>query len=156
MAAGFLPGDRGERAVIIDAGPTVVVERLARAINAHDLGAVVDCFHADVHSEQPTRPDRGFRGREELRGYWEQVIDGAGDFEAKLLRCAGEGDTAWAEWCWYGTRGDGTRFARAGVTIYGVRDDRIAWIRVYMEPVAGDATTVAGWMMQELTRGARR
>ncbi len=129
--------------MIIDAGPTVVVERLARAINAHDLGAVVDCFHPDVHSEQPTRPDRGFQGREELRGYWEQVIGGEGHFEAKLLRCTSDSDTAWAEWCWHGERADGTPFARAGVTIYGLRGDRIAWVRLYMEPVHEGAGTDA-------------
>jgi ketosteroid isomerase-like protein len=141
--------------VIIDAGPTHVVERLRDAINRHDLDALVDCFHLDVRSEQPTRPDRGYRGREELRGYWEQVLAGDVDFHAKLLRCMGDGHTAWAEWCWHGTRADGTPFARAGVTIYGLRDGRIAWIRLYMEPIQADQDTVAEWIVHELTSAAR-
>jgi ketosteroid isomerase-like protein len=137
--------------VIAATGPTVVIERVQAAINRHDLDALMECFEPDVRSEQPTRPDRGFRGREELRGYWEQVLGGPGAFEAKLLRCSGSGDTAWAEWCWHGERADGTPFARAGVTIYGLRAGKIAWIRLYMEPVHSDPVTLAGWIMHDLT-----
>jgi ketosteroid isomerase-like protein len=137
--------------LVVEVEPTLVVERIHAAINRHDLDALMDCFEQDVRSEQPTHPERGFRGREELRGYWEQVLDGAGTFQAKLLRCAGAGDTAWAEWCWHGERADGTPFARAGVTVYGLRRDRIAWMRLYMEPVHGDPSTVGEWVMHELT-----
>jgi ketosteroid isomerase-like protein len=138
--------------VFVEAGPTVVLERIQEAINAHDLEALVDCFTHDVHSEQPTRPGRGFRGRDELRGYWELVLGSGGDFKADLLRSAGTEDTAWAEWCWHGKRRDGSTFARAGVTIYGLRDGRIAWIRLYMEPIQGDPETIAGWVMRDLTQ----
>ena len=79
-----------EARVIVDGRSTDVIERLCEAINRHDLEAVLDCFHADVRSEQPTRPDRGYRGRDELRGYWEQVLCAGGDFQAKLLRCAAD------------------------------------------------------------------
>ncbi len=61
-------------------------------------------------------------------------------------------DAAWAEWCWHGTRVYGKAFARAGVTVYGVRSGRISWIRLYMEPVQGDPDTVAEWVVKELTR----
>jgi len=125
---------------------------MADAINRHDVDALLDCFDPDVHSEQPTRPERGFRGRDALRGYWEQVLGGPGDFQAHLLRHTTDGDTVWAEWCWQGTRVDGTEFARAGVTIYGVRNGRITWIRLYMEPVQGDPSTVGEWIMRELGR----
>jgi len=137
--------------LVVEAEPTLVIERIHAAINRHDLDALMDCFDENVRSEQPTRPERGFRGRDELRGYWEQVLGGAGDFQAKLLRCSGSGDTAWAEWCWHGRRADGTPFARAGVTVYGLTGDRIAWMRLYMEPVHGDPVTVAEWVMHELT-----
>ena len=141
--------------MIVAGRSTDVIERLCAAINRHDLEAVIDCFHADVRSEQPTRPDRGYRGRDELRGYWEQVLCAGGDFQAKLLRCAADEHTAWAEWCWHGTRVDGRPFARAGVTVYGLRDGRIAWVRLYMEPIQGDPDTVAEWVMRELTAGIR-
>ena len=112
----------------------------------------MDCFAVDVRSEQPTRPDRGFRGRAELRSYWEQVLASDTQFHAELLRCTGDARTAWAEWCWTGARADGSTFARAGVTIYGLENDRIAWMRLYMEPVQGDPDTVGRWVMSELGR----
>src|SRR3954470_16894517 len=102
---------------------------------------MMDCFAPDVRSEQPTRPERGFHGRDELRSYWEQVLGGHGTFQAKLMRYSAGADTIWAEWCWHGERADRQPFARAGVTIYGLRDGKIAWIRLYMEPVQGDPLT---------------
>jgi ketosteroid isomerase-like protein len=140
--------------MIVEAEPTVVVERIQAAINRHDLDALMECFTADVRSEQPTRPDRGFRGREELRGYWEQILGGPGGFKAKLLRCSGSPGTAWAEWCWHGERADGTPFARAGVTVYGLRGDKVEWIRLYMEPVQGDPDSLGAWIMRDLTSRA--
>ena len=130
---------------------TLVIERVQAAINRHDIDGLMDCFEPDVRHELPTHPERGFTGRDELRGYWEQVIGERGRFHAKLLRSTGTPDTAWAEWCWHGERADGTQFARAGVTIYGVRSGRIAWMRLYMEPVEGDPVTVGSWIMRELT-----
>ena len=62
--------------MVVASAPTIVIERVQAAINRHDLDALMDCFHQDVRSEQPTRPDRGFRGREELRGYWEKLAEG--------------------------------------------------------------------------------
>jgi hypothetical protein len=57
------------------------------------------------------------------------------DFLAELLSFAEEGERAWAEWRWTGTQTDGSPFEWRGVTLFGVRDDRIAWGRLYMEPV---------------------
>ncbi len=36
---------------------------------------------------------------------------------------------------WTGTYRDGSPFLMRGVTVLGVRDDVIAWARLYMEPV---------------------
>ena len=52
-----------------------------------------------------------------------------------LLGCVAEEERIWAEWEWQGTRPDGVRQFLRGVTIQGVRHDRIAWVRMYMEPV---------------------
>ena len=38
------------------------LRRLERAINDHDLEALVGCFRADFVSEQPAHPARNFRG----------------------------------------------------------------------------------------------
>ena len=46
---------------------TVVVDRLAVAVNAHDLDAVADLVHEDYRSEQPAHPGRAFAGRADAR-----------------------------------------------------------------------------------------
>ncbi len=53
-----------------------------------------------------------------------------------LLADVTDGRTCWSEWHWTGHHADGTDFAMRGVTVMGLRDDgRIAWARLYMEPV---------------------
>jgi hypothetical protein len=39
------------------------------------------------------------------------------------------------EWHWHGTHVDGSKFAMRGVIVVGMEDGRIAWGRLYMEPV---------------------
>jgi hypothetical protein len=53
------------------------------------------------------------------------------------MRTAAGDDAVWSEWRWTGTRTDGTRLDVRGVTITGIRDDRIAWGRFYLEQVGG-------------------
>lgn len=36
---------------------------------------------------------------------------------------------------WKGTHRDGSPFLMCGVTVIGMRDDKIAWARLYMAPV---------------------
>jgi hypothetical protein len=114
---------------------TDVLERLRDAQNDHDLDAFVACFDPGYRSEQPVHPDRAFVGGGQVRANWAEVFAGVPDFRAELLRSAREGDTGWAEWHWHGTRTDGTRLDMRGVTIFGIRDDRIAWGRLYLEDV---------------------
>jgi hypothetical protein len=114
---------------------TDVLERLRDAQNAHDLDAFVACFDLGYRSEQPVHPDRAFVGGGQVRANWAEVFAGVPDFRVELLRSAREGDTGWAEWHWHGTRTDGTRLDMRGVTIFGIRDDRIAWGRLYLEDV---------------------
>ena len=63
--------------------------------------------------------------------------DATAPFQAELLGSADQGDTGWAEWHWHSTRTDGTRLDMRGVTIFGVREDRIDWGRLYLEDVEG-------------------
>jgi ketosteroid isomerase-like protein len=60
---------------------------------------------------------------------------GRPDIRAALLRSAGQGEVVWAEWHWRGTRRDGKVLDMQGVTFFDVRDDRIAWGRLYMEEI---------------------
>jgi len=116
---------------------TEVLERLRDAQNRHDLDAFVACFDPTCDSQQPLHPDRAFVGSRQVRRNWAEIFAGVPDFRAELLRSAGQGDTGWAEWHWHGTRADGTRLDMRGVTIFGIRDDRIVWGRLYLEDVEG-------------------
>jgi hypothetical protein len=116
-------------------GPAVVVERLLAAINAHDLEAMVACFADDYLNEWPAHPQRGFQGRAQVRTNWSQLFAGVPNLQARLPRMAVDGDTVWTEWDLAGTRGDGGPFLMRGVSIFGVREGRLAWVRFYLEPV---------------------
>ena len=113
--------------------PTEVLERLCNAMNQHDLEGFVACFDPDYQSEQPAHPGRGFAGRDQVRKNWATMFEGMPDFHAELLGWAERGDVVWAEWRWRGTRRDGVTLDMRGVTVFGVRDGRIAWGRLYME-----------------------
>jgi ketosteroid isomerase-like protein len=121
--------DRGRQ------GPAVVVERLLAAINAHDLEAMVACFADDYLNEWPAHPQRSFQGRAQVRQNWSQIFAGVPDLRARLLRMAVDGDKVWTEWDMAGTRSDGAVFLMRGVSIFGVADGRLAWVRFYLEPV---------------------
>ncbi len=130
--------------------PTTTLARLHDAINRHDLEAFVACFAPDYQSEQPAHPARAFTGSEQVRQNWASFFEAVPDFQAALLRSIEQDDTVWAEWHWRGTRQDGTVLDMRGVTLFGVRDGRFVWGRLYMEEreAAGadiDAT------MQDLT-----
>jgi ketosteroid isomerase-like protein len=112
-----------------------LVARMHAAINAHDIDAFVACFAADYDSLPPAHPHRAFRGAEQVRANWSAIFDGVPDFRAELVRLDAVGDVAWTEWHWEGTQSDGGRLDMAGVILFGVRDDRVAWARLYVEPV---------------------
>lgn len=115
--------------------PSAVLERFERAMNEHDVEALVDCFEPDYRSEQPVNPDRDFRGRETVRQRWTSIFASVPDFRAELVRTAVGDDSVWSEWRLQGTRGDGSPIDVRGVMIAGTNDDRIAWARVYWEQV---------------------
>jgi ketosteroid isomerase-like protein len=123
-------------------GPAAVVERLLAAINAHDLEAMVACFADNYLNEWPAHPQRGFRGNQQVRRNWSQIFAGVPDLRARLPRTVVDGDTVWAEWDLSGTRGDGAAFLMRGVSIFGVAEDRLAWVRFYLEPVEEDSGDV--------------
>jgi ketosteroid isomerase-like protein len=114
---------------------TLVVERINAAMNAHDIDAFVACFDADYDSQQPAHPDRAFRGSGQVRENWSAIFASVGDFRSELIRAHAAGDVEWSEWRWRGTQPDGTPLDMAGVIVAGVRDDRLVWARLYVEPV---------------------
>jgi limonene-1,2-epoxide hydrolase len=115
--------------------PQAVIERLQMAQNQQNLEAFLDCIDPDYQSEQPIHPLKAFRGREQVRKNWSTIFNGVPNFHSEIVRTTTEGETVWTEWHWSGTHADGKRFEMRGVTIFGVRDNRIVWGRLYMEPV---------------------
>jgi hypothetical protein len=135
--------------------PQVVIERLHKAQNQHDLDAFVACFALDYQSEQPLHPDRAFRGREQVRKNWSSIFSEIPDFQSELVRTAVKDNTVWAEWHWHGKLAAGGQFDWRGVTIFEIQDDSIAWGRLYMEPLreAGGGIDAA---VQRMTHGLPR
>jgi ketosteroid isomerase-like protein len=129
-----------------------IINRLLSAMNGHDLDAFVDCFAADYESQQPAHPSRAFRGSGQVRKNWQGVFAGIPDFTAELLLSAeiAEGVEV-SEWRWYGTYRDGSPFGMQGMVVTGVHRDRIAWQRLYVEPVERDGATIDE-MVQETYR----
>ena len=120
---------------LAEQSPAAVVQRLLAAINAHDLEAMVALFADDYVNEWPAHPHRGFRGNEQVRRNWSQIFAGVPDLQARLPRMTVDGDTVWTEWDMSGTRRDGAAHLTRGVSIFGVREGRLAWVRFYLEPV---------------------
>jgi ketosteroid isomerase-like protein len=115
--------------------PRAVIDRLTAAQNAHDLDAMLACFHEDYRSEQPLFPARAFQGIHQVRANWSALFEGVPDFRAEVSRSAVEGDTVFIEIHWTGTKADGTPLDERGVIIMGIRADRIAWGRLYADEV---------------------
>jgi ketosteroid isomerase-like protein len=115
--------------------PRAVIDRLTAAQNAHDLEGMLACFQEDYRSEQPLFPARTFTGIEQVRANWSAVLEAIPDFHADVLRSAADGDTGFAEVHWTGTKADGTPLDERGVIVLGMRDDRVAWGRLYVDEV---------------------
>jgi ketosteroid isomerase-like protein len=112
-----------------------LLERIQRATNDHDVDALTGAFADDVDSRQPAHPERRFVGADQIRQNWVAIFTAVPDMTARLERWATDGETVWAEWDWSGNRRDGQPHRMRGVTIFGERDGRAAWVRLYMEPV---------------------
>jgi ketosteroid isomerase-like protein len=115
--------------------PGAVIDRLTAAQNAHDLEGMLACFHEDYRSEQPMYPMRTFQGVDQVRENWSALLESIPDFHSDILRSAVDGDAVFVEIHWTGTKTDGTPFEERGVLILGIRDNRIAWGRLYAEEV---------------------
>lgn len=111
------------------------VEQLRRAVNAHDVDAVVACFARDYTNETPVHPGQGFVGHEQVRTNWTRIFAGVPDITADVLRTAVQGDELWSEWEMRGTRPNGLPHLMRGVIIFTVVDSVAAAARFYLEPV---------------------
>lgn len=115
--------------------PNDLLERLRRAVDAHDIEAVVACFAPDYRNETPAHPARGFEGHEQVRTNWTRIFAGLPDISATVVRAAIDGDVVWSEWELGGHRPDGVRQVLRGVIVFGATAGAFAWARFYLEPV---------------------
>ena len=113
-----------------------VIRKLEHALNSHDVEQVVACFAPDYASDFPAHPGRAFGGHDQTRRNWTRMFADVPDLHAALLSVACEQQVVMAEWAWDGHHPDGTVVALRGVTVQQVHDDRIVWVRLYMEPVS--------------------
>jgi len=121
---------------------TEVIDRLAAAVNAHDLDAVAGLIHQDYRSEQPVHPGRAFAGRAQMLANWEAMFEGIPDVCAEICRSVRDGATTWTEWRWSDTRSDGQAFEMREVTLFEVTGGQIAAGRLYMEDVERDVVGI--------------
>jgi ketosteroid isomerase-like protein len=130
----------------------MMIDRLVKATNDHDVEAVAACFAEDYENETPVHPARAFRGRVQVRRNWEQIFAFVPDLRAEVTRSAIEGETAWTEWEMIGTRRDGTPHQMRGVVLFGVRDGVAQWARFYLEPVDAGTGTVDDAVREQVVR----
>lgn len=114
---------------------TTWVEQLRRAVNDHDVDAVVACFAPDYVNETPAHPGQGFVGHERVRTNWTRIFAGVPDVRADVLATAVDGVVVWSEWEMRGTRPDGLPHLMRGVVIFTVAGGAATAARFYLEPV---------------------
>jgi len=134
-ATRWAPGAPAGTAGAAAADPKTVVEKVRRAMNAHDLEGLLALIDPDYESEQPAHPDRAFQGREQVRKNWGSIFSRVPDLRADVLRTVVDGDTVWTEWHWHGVRGDGTKFDYRGVTLFRIYNGKLMAGRLFMEAV---------------------
>ena len=134
LPAVWLPEDYNEL-MSTQEETTATIQRLQSALNAHDIEAFVACFDPDYKSDQPAHPDRQFTGREQVKKNWSAIFEAMPDLQAEIVNLSTDTETAWVEWRWTATQGDGSPFDWRGVCLFGVKAQGIAWGRLYMEPV---------------------
>ena len=137
------------------AGPGVaLLERLAAAVNSHDLDELAGCFAAGYRNETPAHPAQGLTGRSQVRRNWEQIFTFVPDITARVLRSCADGDVVWSEWEMTGTRRDGSVHQMAGVIVFGVGAGRFSWARFYLEPVRAGGPDVSEAVRRQVRSGA--
>ena len=128
------------------------LDRLVRATNEHDLDALVACFADDYKNETPAHPERGFRGRDQVRRNWEQIFAFVPDLRVDVRNAAFSGSEVWSEWDMRGTRRDGSPHHMTGVIIFDVVGGMTHRARFFLEPVEETSGTVDDAVQRQVVR----
>ena len=122
----------------------LLVEQMRAALAAHDVDRFVEFFHEDYSGERPRHPGSPNSNRDEVRSNWTEIIRDVPDLRIEIPASCQDGDTIWSEWRAYGTSLSGATLELRGVFIFGVRDGRVSWSRMYMEPVEQEGKPLPG------------
>jgi ketosteroid isomerase-like protein len=74
------------------------------------------------------------------------VLRDVPDLRVEIPAAVQEGDSIWSEWRAYGISRSGAALELRGVFIFGVRDGRVAWSRMYFEPVEQAGSPLPGFL----------
>jgi ketosteroid isomerase-like protein len=135
----------------VNLDPLPTIERLLGATNAHDVEGIAACFAEGYTLESPIHPARSFRGKEQVRRNWTQILAAVSDLNARMLGSAQSGRTVWTEWEMVGTRRDGGPHCMRGVFIFQVLDGLIVSGRMFLEPVDASTSDANEGLRQVLT-----
>ena len=153
-AAAGTPAGTGAGARASAGAGAALLERLADAVNRHDLDELAGCFAPGYRNETPAHPAQGFTGRDQVRRNWEQIFRFVPGITARVLRSCADGDVVWSEWDMTGTRPDGSDHHMAGVIVFGVREGQFSWARFYLEPVEAAGAGVTETIRQRVRADA--
>ena len=127
-----------------------LLEQMRAALDAHDLDAFLEFFREDYVGERPRHPGAKISSREDVRTNWAEVISDVPDLRVEVPAAVEDGNRIWSEWRAYGTARSGAMLELRGVIIFGIQDGRVAWSRMYMDPVE------QGLTLDDLAGVARR
>jgi ketosteroid isomerase-like protein len=115
--------------------PDSVIDRLADAINTHDLEALAACFAPSFANDWPAHPARSFTGADQVRRNWGAIFHAHPTVRAHILRRVHSDDETWAEWEFTSEIRGGVQFWQRGVIVVKADEGRIVKATFYMEPV---------------------
>jgi SnoaL-like domain len=118
----------------------LLLEQMRAALDAHDLDAFVEFFRDDYVGERPRHPGSPVSSREDVRANWAEIISDVPDLRVDVPAAVQDGNRIWSEWRAYGTAHSGAMLELRGVIIFGLEGDKVAWSRMYMEPVEAGLT----------------
>ena len=118
--------------------PGDVVRSLHRATAVHDLDGIVAHFAPDYVLHNPCRPDRSFRGADQVRRNWSHILAEVPDLVFEEHALAEDGSRVWTEIAIRGHRPDGSEHELRGVMIFRVDEGLIEAGTFYLAPVVRD------------------
>jgi hypothetical protein len=113
-----------------------VLLKMEAAINAHNIDAFVNCFIHDFVGAHPVHAERNLISAEQVRKNWTALFAQVPNIQAKLITHTIADELGWSEWHWQGNHTNGTELDMRGVVVVELRENTIAWVRLYMEQLA--------------------